>query len=102
MKVLALLFVYGQSSHGVATPRDVLCIRKSNTVFVFILGTILNAWSVTCQHRIYSGNGAESAASSSRSSRQCVPRLGSAARTSRDSPKEINMYHVRKTNANNM
>ena len=32
---LALLFVYGQSSHGVATPirdtpRDVLSIRKSN------------------------------------------------------------------------
>ena len=35
MKVLALLFAYGQSSHGVATPirdapRDDLSIRKSN------------------------------------------------------------------------
>ena len=35
MKVLALLFVYGRSSRGVATPirdtpRDVLSIRKSN------------------------------------------------------------------------
>ena len=38
MKVLALLFVYGQSSRGVATPirdtpRDVLSIRKSNASY---------------------------------------------------------------------
>ena len=75
----------------ISTPYNIM----RNTVFIFILDTILNAWSETCQHRIYFGNGAESAASLSRSSRQCVPRLGSVARTSRDLPKEINMYHVR-------
>ena len=37
MKVLALLFAYGQSSHGVATPirdtpRDDLSIQKSNVI----------------------------------------------------------------------
>ena len=36
MKVLALLFVYGQSSHGVASirdiPRDDVSIRKRNEV----------------------------------------------------------------------
>ena len=65
MKVLALLYVYGQSSHGVATPirdtpRDDLSIRKSNVLWfpsshLFLILRDLSRATHDVRDRLYLG-----------------------------------------------